>query len=252
MKKIIKTASWNTDDFTVENISTKSHWFAKLWDAALTALDIGSFSMSYASINSVNYIIVTTANYGEFKLSKPAYYSSTPYIAYIDSENKELLMCASMETAMEPTLENITTTDPKYANFLRSCITSSSGSGTRVNGYGGLFAYKFTNGTVIGFSDGTYMQCYTRKGSLYSQIGCVLPDRKSSLVQPVISTKMFIARKPILDNLSGITTFRGLYFNSIYDTDKYYLGSMKTADNKFYYYNGFVFAVDDARDIETV
>lgn len=249
MKKILRASSWNTDAMTAENF--QSNWFYKFLDAALTALDIGTYSIEF----SMHALLLTTANFGSTYIHQPApgYVNETDFIAYVDSENKELLMCASYDQVVQ---DDVTVIDSNItAGFIRGPIRVSPKAIAKISVNGGIFAFKFENGTIfaemISSGSNSIVDGFTN-----NCCGCPLPTNNKCLATPITATKVKISKKPIII-YTGPTSprdykFEGKYFESIYICDKYFLGSMRSSDNKYFYYNGYVFAVDDARDIETV
>ena len=245
MKKILKASSWNTDELTSENIANKSHWFVKFLDAALTALDIGSYSFVYSNYE----LLVSTANFGSFSLDRPSYYIATDFIAYIDSDNKELLMCASHNQVVSTDLQ--TAGSNTYAGYVRGPVRTASSSIARIHAYGGLYAIKFENGTNFAEISPSGTNEIAR-GFTNNCCGCPLPTNNKCIATPITATTVKISKKPIFTYAGTNYTFEGKYFESIYICDKYFLGTMKSSDNKYFYYNGYIFKVDDARDIEVI
>ena len=260
MKKIFKASSWSAADFTATNINNRSHWFVRLLMAALNALDIGTFSFAYVDENSVQLL---TTNYGNFTLYKPTstLVVNTPYIAYVNSVDKELFMCASFDQVISPA-QTITATE-KYGNFARGGWNGTGTSTKNIRSVGGRTALKFVGTSIIGHSSSSGLEAYggniaNTGGFTISRVGCPLPDRWESLTSPITAVTIKYSKKPII-NMSGgpnfeggFPTFDNKYFNGIYDCDKYYLGALKSSDDKKVIYNGLLFDVDNANDITVV
>lgn len=248
MKKILKAATWDTDTaFTSENVADKSHWFVKLCDAALTALDIGTYTITYQSTSGIT---ITTANYGTITLYKPGRYVATPYIAYVNSETKELCMCASYDRVETFTQMG---SSSNAGNYVRGVVKTDNSSTMRtLSCVGGFIALKFTNGTIIGISTSSTLGSYGNNCLTINSYGCSLPERKETLATPIVSVNEGYSRKAIINYSGNLAAYANSYYESIYDTEHYYLGAVYSSTDKKFMYNGIAFDIDDSTHIETV
>lgn len=254
MKKIYKMSGWNSEAFTEENVLNRTHWMVKALYDMIELMNIGSFSISYIS----GYVVViASVNYGQFYIQRPNYSNSTPYIFFVDTDNKELFGCCSTESVKDLTSSAFTSSNE--ANGLRGRFIAASGTvySRLVGGYLGI---KFMDGKIIGTSDKD-MTC-SGSGTIqtFDTFACVLGDRKEVIASPINSVELRYTRLPIYERFTGGTTsgivfdntendFNGLFFRNINTTDKMYLGALKSSDNIKIFYGGYLFIVDDANDI---
>lgn len=252
MRKILKLESWNpSESFTSQNVLDESHWFVKGIKRALTLLDIGNFSLSYASATN---IILQTANYGTFSLARPSSGQSGPYLFYVNSEDKELWGGSCLSNTYDNSSSQSNASLP--CNHIRGPIRySTSGSNTSpIYISGGVLQLKFENGTIKGFSNGDRSYYCIASHLTPSHIGLVLAENYKAESTPLTSVPIKYTKQAIVNRAgsSNDIHFYGEYFRSIYVCDKYYLGALKSSDNTKFIFDGYLFLVDDARDIETV
>lgn len=260
MKKIYKMSGWNADVFTEDNVLNRTHWMVKALYEMITLLDIGDFSISYKDASSVT---LASVNYGLFEFDHPSLANSTPFIFYVDSDNKEMFACCSADAVVDYTTGTITTSKSGTMNGLRGRFPMFSSTNVLCSCSGGYHGIKFTDGKIIGCSD-KYAGMYAEKGILdtFDITGCVLGFRKEVLAAPVDSVEIRYTRLPIYEKFmtfpfvsssSSVATqgndFNGLFFRNINTTDKMYLGALKSSDNIKIFYGGYLFIVDDANDI---
>lgn len=258
MKKIIKMSEWNLDNFTSENVDNESHWMVKGLKRALTLLDIGNFSISY---NSNLRVTIVTDSYGSFDIEHPVNTSNTSaYVFYVNSDEKELFGCAS-DTNVASYNKEVSNLDTTAGNVIRG-IRRPSQSNTVIKTIGGYLALKFKDGQVIGTATDEIVDYYNSAYPIpsWNSMGVVLGDRFESLASPLTAVPIKYTRAPIYRKLDVYfyyvegesARFLGEYFTGINVCDKYYVGALKSSDNKKFVYNGYLFLVDDATDIETV
>lgn len=247
MKKILSTSTISSSywtSFTTDNVSNKSHPFVKLLDSALSRIGIGTYSLQYSASNSMSLI---SNSFGKFSIALPTVSYDRPYFIYFNSETKEL--CGFQYILV------VTTGQTAYLNAQRGRVVPTNSTFT-----GGFLAIKFTNEKIIGCShaNGGYASL-TSSQSYYPSvlmIGSPLPENRTVKSTPTSTTTIKYCRKPILYNVGLNTTtsslFLGEYFESIYDIEQYYVGALKSSDNKKFIIDGKMFDVDDATDIETI
>lgn len=249
MRKILKAESWDAStSFTSANVLDESHWFVKLLKRGLTLLDIGNFSITYKSAQAVT---LQTALYGTFDINRPTRTSSSPYILYINSVDKELWGGSSMDAVADTSTRNMSNNN---GNHIRGPIRySASGSST---GYiqiaGGILQLKFEDGTIKGCSCPSGLAGLMSLYYAPSHYGIVLPQNYEALSTPLTSVSINYTKMSIVNGYYTDPHFEGEYFRSIYLCDKYYLGALKSSDNTKFIFDGYLFLVDDARDIEIV
>ena len=164
--------------------------------------------------------------------------------------------CASLNTVYSTfplnTLLNL------VGNAARGYFNKTQGTFRNIGGIlevkfmpGGLTYYRSASENLVNFSSSDNNRD-TRLG-----VGSILPKRGSTISPPIVSADLTYTRKAILTGMDDSPTisepnFAGNYYESIFDTVDYYLGALKTEDNKLYYYDGKIFSVDNADDIEIV
>ena len=255
MKRIIKMSEWNLNAFSSQNVLDESHWMVKGLKRALTLLDIGNFSISYKSGTTIT---IQTGSYGSFDVERPAQHNNSAYIFYINSDDKELFGCASDTRAAS---YNSTIASSVAGNVIRG-IRKPSSTNAQVTMYGGYLALKFKNGQIIGTATDDIADNFSSSYPIpsWNSIGVVLGDRFESLAAPLTAVSLKYTKAPIYRKFDVYANyvegesarFLGEYFTGINVCDKYYVGALKSSDNKKFIYNGYLFIVDDARDIETV
>ena len=152
-----------------------------------------------------------------------------------------------------------TTADPNLI------IGAAEGAGTGssiVQCVGGMLSLKFANLAIKGVACAIPgISVYNGSWTIFpNSWSCPLPERFESRVNPLAgAVSMTYCRKPIIDRLDQTSApteidsvFTGEYFQSIYITDKYYQGALRSADGKKFCFAGCLFDVDDATDIEDV
>lgn len=249
MKKIFKVTNWGNVAFTSANVLDKSHWFVKALDTALTALEIGTYSITYASAKT---IVLTTDNYGGITLHRPqntGYIDTTqPYIVYVDSEKKELLFCSQDGVARNPVVQF--GSHVPY-NCARGIVSGNTTASFSVSNGGGV-RLKFHDGSIIGGSIENVERYLASTGQRnIAQLASPFHDNAGVLASPVgqsVSIKYHRLANATYDN-QGLTGWNGSFFESIFLCDKYYIGALASADNKKFIFNGLLFLVDDATDI---
>lgn len=252
MRKIIKITTWNPNEsFTSANVLDESHWFVKGLKRALTLLDIGNFSISYTSSTTIT---LQTGFYGSIVLQRPTSGHSDPYIFYVNSVDKELWGGSALTQTYNTTSGK---TPGSSSNFIRGPVRHSTSGSSHggLNIAGGILQLKFEDGTIKGCSSSLYMYYMYGTNYIPSHIGVVLPENYTAQPTPISSVTVKYTRMPIVNKTgeaSSIMSFEGEYFRSIFLTQQYYLGALKSSDNTKFLYDGYLFLVDDARDIEEV
>lgn len=255
MKKIYKMSGWNTDAFTEDNVLNRTHWLVKALYDVIELMNIGSFSLSYKDANSVTFASV---NYGLFNIYHPTYANSTPYIFYIDTDNKELFGCCSAETVKDYTSTVLQTNNE--CNGLRGRFRGSTGV-TYARVCGGYLALKFDDGRVIGSSNADAVMAGASGFPVdtFNLTGIVLPYNKEIIAAPIDAVEIQYTRLPIYEDFMGQASttpaeypensFEGRFFRNINAAHPAYLGALKSSDNIKIAYGGYLFIVDDANDI---
>lgn len=252
MKKIFKVTNWGDVAFTSANVLDRSHWLVKALHAAVVALDIGNYSITYGDQHS---IVLTTDNYGVITLYRPggnAFRDTTqPYIVYVDSEKKELLTCSQDGIARE----SVSVFGPaSLYNCARGLVVGSgtAASITQAVSNGGFLRLKFKDGGIVGGSTASTERYLT--SSQYrnmAQIASPFYENAGVLPSPIGQNVSINYHR--LANASygayGLEGWDGSFFESIFLCDKYYVGALASADNKKFIFNGLLFLVDDATDI---
>lgn len=253
MKRILKVSNWDTTTaFTSQNVLDESHWMVAGLKRALTLLDIGNFAINYSSGTRIT---IQTGSYGSFAINRPTNTQNGPYLFYVNSEEKELWGGSCLTQTYDISTNRDMNSSNQFCNFIRGAVCYSTGSATSTYPnriVGGILQLKFENGRIKGFSGDNLFKC---GWNLYTpvQIGLVLPENYISYANPLTAVSLKYTKQPIVSGTaSGIINFEGEYFRSIYICDKYYSGGLKSADNTKFIFDGYLFIVDDARDIEVI
>lgn len=252
MKKLLKVSNWDTTTaFTTENVDNESHWYVAGMKRALTLLGIGDFVIEY---NSATSITIQTTLFGNFKVERPTLREDGPYLFYVNSEDKELWGGSCLTQTREYENQVVGTSPANCVRGLVRAATTGQTSSLQLHFVGGVLQLKFENGIIKGMSKGEKTFGIEGQYTTPAQIGIILPDNYIANASPLTAvslnyTKMSIVNSPGVDSRMH---FDGEYFESIYLCDKYYLGGLRSDDATKFVFDGYLFIVDNANDIEII
>lgn len=261
MKKMFEIIT-NTVSLNAESVSNKTHWFVYAVDTALKMIGINNAVFSYSSSPQrlTMTIVEKTFEIQVPTISRSPYDAGDKYLMYVNSDEKVIFGLGSLGRTYN--IENTRAQSADYPiNYVRGFLTySSTGSGNApfIN-IGGYFSLKISNGTAKCFSDKQYaIGTYTTSTPTSNLIGIVLPSNYKAENTPIVPVNIRYQKVPVLDSFIGnprqynLASFEGEYINSVFICQQFYLGSMKTADNKKFVYGGYMFDVENATDIGTI
>ena len=248
MKKLFRVTNVGNQQFKKATFSTDNYWYLQAIEQALSYMGITGVTFTYTeSASSTTKCKITVPGYGDKTIVGPSQVDgTTDYLFYVNTETMELFACCS-DTY-------VGVINPGYygVNGLLGAIFNAAYG----IGKGGYLGWKFKDGEIIGTSQQVYNQGADMAGygsTPWWSVGVILPNRTECLSTPIVPTKINYQRAPIFRNFGESTMeWRGEYFEGIYLCSKYFIGSVKTADNKKFMYNGYMFDVDNAMDIGTI
>lgn len=261
MKKMFEVLT-NSVALNAESAANKTHWFVHAVDTTLKMIGVNNSSFSY--ITSPARLTMTIGEQS-FELKVPtltmgAYGEGDKYLLYVNTIEKVIFGICSLGNTYDRSARR--ELDQYYpANYLRGFATqSATGTGSSpFRSIGGYFSIKIKNGTVKCYSNGNEAVGTWPSSSPTTQlIGIVLPSNYKAETTPIQPVRIRFQKAPVIDSFIGnsraynLASFEGEYFDSVFICQQFYIGSLKTSDNKRFVYGGYMFDVDDAMDIGVI
>lgn len=261
MKKMFEVLT-NSVALNAESAANKTHWFVHAVDTALKMIGVNNASFSY-----ITTPIRLTMTIGEqsFELKVPtitmgAYGQGDKYLFYVNTIEKVIFGIGSMGSTYDVSKRR--EIDQYYPiNYLRgfASINSTQTGNAPYQSLGGYLSIKIKNGTVKCYSNGKYaIGSWPASHPTTQLIGIVLPSNYKAETTPIQPVRIRFQKAPVIDSFIGnsrvynLPSFEGEYFDSVFICQQFFIGSLKTSDNKRFVYGGYMFDVDDAMDIGVI